>query len=266
MTGDGCSLRVLRAVHYQNDFHWNYMTNLYPFNTIYCVLDGDGFVRTGEQLVPLLAGHAYLIPANTLFSCWCETKIDKLYVEFQVEKPPGVDVFSGLGQVIEHPFPHAATCSMCALAGSGDSLGKQLRFQGELLCAISLFANDVQRPRIKDPMRFKPILDDIARNLRSDLRLADMAKRHGWNPSKLSREFKKVFQCTLKQYVERLLVNAIKQELLLTDKKVSELSAEYRFCDAYYLSAFFKRYMNISPEHYRNATRGNGKVSPEATT
>ncbi len=243
-------LRVVRATHYQNDSRWNFLTNLYPFNTLYLVLGGDGFVRVGKRVTPLLPDHAYLIPANTLFSCWCQTHIDKVYIEFHVNILAGLDVFSGLNDVQERPFPAACTRSLISRFES-ESLRDRLSFQGELLSALASFAQDAPSAQVRDTERFRPILDDIAGNLRSDLRLQEVAARHGMNPYTLSRSFKRAFGCGFKQYVERLLVNAIKQELLLTDKRLSELASEYHFCDAYYLSAFFKRHMTVAPEVYR---------------
>ena len=71
------------------------------------------------------------------------------------------------------------------------------------------------------------------------------------NPSVLSRSFKQVFGCGLKQYVEKLLTARLAEELLLTDKTLQFLADEYGFCDGYYLSAYFKRTMGVSPLEYR---------------
>ncbi len=251
MTHDQFSLRVMKAVEYENDAQWNFLINLYPYNTVYFVLDGDGYVRIEDVITRLRAGHAYLIPANTLYSCWCESRIHKLYVEFYLELAPGEDVFAGNnGSVVELPFPVEDTRALCACSQRA-TLREQLLFQGLLLSALSPFADQANPKPVKDLMRFKEILYDIAHNQIGNLRLSEVAERHGWNPSTLSREFHEAFGCTMKQYIARLLVNTLRQELLFTSKTLSELAAEYHFCDAYYLSAFFKRYIGISPGLYR---------------
>ena len=51
--------------------------------------------------------------------------------------------------------------------------------------------------------------------------------------------------------VERLLTERIAEELLVSNKTLQTIAEEYGFCDAYYLSAFFKRTMGTSPAIYR---------------
>ena len=88
-------IRIVRRCRYQDDAHWNYPVNLYPFDTFYFIRGGDGAVKVGNTVTNLEHGRVYLIPANTQYSCWCTTEIDKLYVEAYVEILPGLDVFFG---------------------------------------------------------------------------------------------------------------------------------------------------------------------------
>ena len=83
----------------------------------------------------------------------------------------------------------------------------------------------------------------------------ELAARFGWNPSSLSRSFKQIFGCGLKQYIEKQLTAQIAEELLLTNKTLQQLADEYGFCDACYLSAYFKRGMGVSPRAYREGNR-----------
>ncbi len=258
MIADQFFLRVMKATEYKNDKKWNFLINLYPYNTVYFVLDGDGYVRIEDVVTRLLPGHAYLIPANTLYSCWCETSIHKLYVEFYLERAPGEDVFLGnSGSILEAAFPLRDTRALCACQGQ-ETMRQQLMFQGLLLRALSPFAEigDGNTRPAKDLVRFKPILADILHNLGGDLRLTEVAQRNGWNPSTLSREFREAFGCTMKTYTARLLVNTLRQDLLFSTKTLTQLATEYHFCDAYYLSAYFKRYIGMSPDLYRKSRTG----------
>lgn len=90
--------------------------------------------------------------------------------------------------------------------------------------------------------------------------MSELAARFGWNPSVLSRSFKQTFGCGIKQYAKKLLTARLAEELLLTDKTLSQLADEYGFCDSYYLSAYFKRCMRVSPLVYRE--RQKNEVLP----
>lgn len=246
---DDLSVRIVRSVDYKNDAQWNYKINIYPYNTLYFVLGGDGFVQVGDCVTRLKAGYVYLIPANTLYSCWCDTFIHKLYVEAYVELVPGRDIFSGLTGIYEMPFSKERIHQMIRM--NSTMLRERLWFRGELEKAISLFIDERQKPLDPDMMKFKQILDDIALNLSAELRLADIAKKYGWHPSALSRAFKQAFHCGLKHFVDQLLMNKLKQELITGEKSLKVLASEYRFCDAYYLSGFFKKHEGVSPDWYR---------------
>ena len=87
-------IRIVRAVHFQDGPQWNHPFNRYPYNTLYFVMGGDGFVTINGNTTALEAGYVYLIPPDTTFSCWCETAIEKLYVDVFAEIVPGCDLFS----------------------------------------------------------------------------------------------------------------------------------------------------------------------------
>ncbi len=250
MSGTALSLRIVRAVDYTDDEHWNYPVNLYPHHTAYFILDGDGHVRIGEKVIDLEPGHVYLLPANTLFSCWCTRAIHKLYVEFYLETASGTDVFFGLSDVLTHPHSTQQTETLIRCM-AGNNMRDQLRFEGSLMLAISDLMDENAPPTRGDLTRLGPILQAIAQHLTADLRIADLARSHGWLASSLSRTFAKTYGCSPKQYIARLLVNVLKRDLLLTDMSLNELAAKYHFCDAYYLSNFFKRHMGVSPQSYR---------------
>ncbi len=257
MTDQLFSLRLVQAVFYENDERWNFPFNLYPFHTLYLVEGGDGFVRTNNALTPLRAGEACLIPAFTLYSCWCESHIRKIYVEFFLESPSGLHAFFEQGKVLTHPLPQGLLERMKGL-DPGSTLKDNMRFEGELLCVLSLFLGDDSPRPIPGLARLRPLLTEIHDNLGCDLQMTELAKKHGFSPSSLSHAFRRAFQCSPKQYAQQLLVNVIKHEFLHTDKTIAQIAAEYRFCDAYYLSNFFKRHMGVSPQTYRQSISQGG--------
>lgn len=244
------TLRLVQAVKYENDHQWNYPFNLYPFHTLYLVEGGDGFVKTENARVALRENMACLIPAYTLFSCWCESEIKKIYVEFFLDTPSGHDVFFEQGKVQTRAIDPKVMAGIRQLK-PGSSLCDSMRLEGELLCILSGFINQGSARPAPELARLQPLLADIHARLGGDLNLGELAGRHGFSPSSLSHSFKRAFSCTPKQYVQQLLANVLKHQLLHTDNTLIQLAEENRFCDAYYLSNFFKRQMGVSPQHYR---------------
>lgn len=255
---------VVHRVYYRDNDTWNHPVNIYPYNTLYLILKGDGQIRIGDHTTALLPGHIYLIPPNTLFSCWCENYIEKIYIDFHAEILPGLDVFRGnrlLSSVVPiDDIKELITRGTTALPEGEDPAFKYLQptdlagklwFDSILLKLMSqLLPDDWQAPATQ-VLRHRAILDEIETNLSASLRMGDIARRHGWHPSALSRAFQKDFGCSIKEYSENLLSARLRQELVTTDKTIRELAAQYQFNDAYYMSAFFKRREGVSPSAYR---------------
>lgn len=249
MTPNDIETRFVRALEFRGDPSWNYKSVVYPYNTLYFVLSGDGHVRIGQQVTDLIPEYVYLIPAHTVYDCWCDTGIHKLYIEIHVESLPGLDLLQDRGQVSAFPYDAEKTRLLIQQIQNGPA--GQLWLRGETEKIIARFLTETDVKPLPDMARFRPILTDISRKLSADLRLSDIARSNGWHPSVLSRAFHKTFGCSLKHYVETFLMNAIREELILTKKSIKELAAQFHFCDAYYFSAFFKRHEGISPTRYR---------------
>lgn len=251
MTCDDLTVRIVRSIYYEDDVSWNYKSLVYPFNVLYFILDGDGWVTTVGGETPLRHGYAYLIPPYLPHDLRCETFIRKLYVDVYVETMPGDDIFSQCMDVLERPFDIERIHSM--VRTNLPDYRSRLYFRGELEKALSLFAEDGSYAPKTEMLKFKQMLNDISLHLSAQIRLTDIAAKYGWHPSAFSRAFKQAFGCPPKPYIDKLLVNRLRQELILTDKSLKQLAEEYAFCDAYYLSAFFKRLSGISPDAYRKS-------------
>lgn len=213
-------------------------------------MDGDGYIRVNEQTIPLKSGYVYLIPANTLYSCWCDTLIKKIYVEVSAEIVPGYDIFSSIDciQSIYYPVEDIIKLIKSNEIHNPKNL---LYFKGEVTRVLSEFVDESYQVLDIDILKFRDILNDIEQNLSCSLKVSQIAQKHGWNSTVLSRNFKKVFHCSLKSYMEKLLLNKIKQDLIITNKSLKEIAADYKFCDQYYFSSFFKKYESVSPSKYR---------------
>lgn len=247
-------IRIVRAVHFQDGPQWNHPFNRYPYNTLYFVMGGDGFVTINGKTTALEAGYVYLIPPDTTFSCWCETAIEKLYVDVFAEIVPGCDLFSERNTIARKAFDQEAILRLCNAEARG-TLSDQLFLLGAVTQVLAEFAQEGPLPVSREILRFRPLLEEMDRQLSAQLRVSSIARQLGWEPSTLSRSFKKTFGCTAKEYLEHLLMNRLRQELIGTDLSIKEIAARYQFCDPYYLSAFFRRREGSSPSVYRKTHR-----------
>lgn len=248
MTQD-LSIRIVRAPAFHGDQRWNYRGTMYPYNTIYFVTGGDGHIRMSNAVTDMLPGYVYLIPPHARHDVWCDTHVDKVYVDVHVELMPGYDVFSDTHTVLCQHIGLERCQQMYTLCEGG--VRERLMLRGTLNMILAGFMQEDPEPVSARMASFRPMIAYMQQNLSAQLRRDDLARKFGKNPSVLSRSFKKVFGCGLKQYLEKLLTARIAEELLLTNKTLQQLADEYGFCDGYYLSAYFKRSMGMSPLTYR---------------
>ena len=248
MTND-LNIRIVRALRYFGDSHWNCQGILYPYNTLYFVLGGDGHIRHNGIVTDMHPGNAYLIPPHHRHDIWCDTYVKKVYVDVHVELFPGYDVFADTGKVLCQPLGLERCNRIYALCEGG--IRECLALRGELNLILAGFLTEEPKPASPKISTLLPIITDMQQNLSAQIRREDMAAKYGWNPSVLSRTFKQVVGCGMKQYAEKLLTARLVEEILLTNKTLQQLAVEYGFCDSYYLSAFFKRNMGVSPSTYR---------------
>ena len=246
-------VRIIRALSFSGDIHWNHQGLIYPYNTLYYVTKGDGHIRVNSTVTDMKPGYVYLIPSQLRHDIWCDSHVEKVYIDVHAELFPGYDVFLDTREVLCR-YVGLERCLRMHLLCS-DGIKEQLALKGELLLTLSDFMPANPTPVSTDMIAFLPMILYIQENLSAQLRRDNLAIRFGWNPSVLSRTFKRVFGCGVKQYSEKLLTLRISEELLGTNKTLPQLAAEYEFCDSYYLSAFFKRNMGISPQAYRKKQR-----------
>lgn len=171
------------------------------------------------------------------------------------ELVPGYDVFSDAeGELRRLPYPVEATLRLCRAEKEG-GLKNRMLLQGEVTRLLAEFLEENYTPLHSEIARYRPLLCEIDQELSARLRIADISRKYGWDPSVLSRSFKKVFHCNIKAYLDRLLMTRIRQELIDTDHSIKEIASRYQFCDPYYLSNFFKRHEGCSPSEYRKNNR-----------
>lgn len=248
MTHD-LTIRIVRALYFHGDQRWNFQGTIHPYDTVYFVIGGNGHIRLNGVVTDMLPGYVYLIPPHLHHDIWCDTHVEKVYVDVHVELLPGYDVFSDTQVVLSQYIGEERCQQMRKLCSGG--IRDRLLLRSKLEDALAGFVVMEPQEVSAKTAAFLPMITYIQQNLSVRLRRDELAERFGWNPSVLSRSFKQVFGCGLKQYIEKLLSTRLAEELLLTEKTLQQLAEQYGFSDAYYLSAYFKRCMGVSPLIYR---------------
>lgn len=90
-----------------------------------------------------------------------------------------------------------------------------------------------------------------------------IARHFNISPSYFSNYFKRNFGTGYKEYLEKLLLQFIKQRLGTRDRRLKQIADEFGFTDVSHLSKFFKRHEGVSPKEYALISNHNKIPQPQ---
>ncbi|MGO4344810.1 helix-turn-helix domain-containing protein [Paenibacillus sp. MCAF9] len=91
----------------------------------------------------------------------------------------------------------------------------------------------------------------------SDLTLEKLAELAGMHPSYYSQMFKQELNMSPITFLTHIRMNRAKEELLLTNRKMSEVARRVGYQDSFYFSRRFKEYAGYAPTMYKQQPKPN---------
>lgn len=234
---------------------WDYKGVVSPFNRLYFVLNGEGIIRNDRQEQKLQKGHVYLIPAGTCFDYKTVGYLEKLYIHFQIQIIPGMDLFSQCTEAMEMEGYQRETIRILNNLKQA-KLSSAVETKALLFLIISCFLRKMEdhygiNMDYRGFDRQKEIICYVEQNLTADLKVSQIAAATRRSYYSLSRNFKNDTGIGLKEYMEIVLMNRARRLLATTDMRIVEIAEHLGFEDACYFSKFFWRYEKCSPKEYR---------------
>ena len=92
-------------------------------------------------------------------------------------------------------------------------------------------------------------------NFAEQLRLSEIAETVGVHPGHLAREFRRYYRATIGNYLRRLRIEFVADQLINCDQPIAQLALAGGFSDQSHLSRAFKKQMGVSPAAYRATFR-----------
>ncbi|MBQ8409007.1 MAG: helix-turn-helix domain-containing protein [Clostridia bacterium] len=116
------------------------------------------------------------------------------------------------------------------------------------ICRTQIFAEGQER------------LDEIVRYVHENYALSltnvSIGERFGFHPNYISALIKKYTGMPLHKYLIYVRISRAAEILNGSSMSIGEISEKCGFCDIYYFSGYFKRYMGCSPLEYRKMNSG----------
>jgi len=235
--------------------------NINPnYHRLYYIIDGEGWLKVGNQEFYPQPGELYWLPANitssyktissnTFLKYWCHFTTDI----------NGFDIFHFL------EFPFYIKINNRNLKPLFEKLVKTynsrdftspLKCKSILLNIVSNYLYSISTDAIKirrdqDVNKISMVLNYIENNLSRNISLEELADILHYHPNYFSNFFKSHIGKSPINYLNQLRINKAQQMLISSSFDIKEISDKVGFNSISYFSRYFKKEMGLSPSEYR---------------
>lgn len=255
---DNLTVLLLTGGHRVMDRQWCGQTLHEPYARLYAMLQGEATIEHHRQTFRMRRNQLYLIPPNANMRYRCENTFEIMWVHFRVVLDGLTDLFDVCDCRYEPVMSEARSVreTMRIMLGAlrAADVGASLRAKGALLQILAPFLSERTEPKPGDTaaaQRLRPILDYIETHLAEPLRVADLARRSGYETNYFSTCFRRAFGLSPLGYVHQQRMVRARLRLLQTDDTLESVAADLGYCDAFHFSKTFKRLTGRSPAAFR---------------
>lgn len=232
---------------------WRHQGMCSPFSRLYYILGGEGRIWYEGGDVRLLPGHVYLIPAELTFSHGCTERMHQLFFHVNVHPSSGHELFARLKRSLCMPVEAAALRQLQDAYRSArvDSLmGVEARVRADIGAFIRLAGLEDELLRPETPFA-TGVYATVRQQLACTLTVKDIAARLSMSESSLAKRFRAETGMTLGRYIDAMIMQEARRQLLATGRSIGQVAESLGFCDQFYFSRYFKQRQGETPSAYR---------------
>lgn len=253
-------VQVLEAELTQCWLEWKEFDYTVAYNKLYLILDGEGWLKIGDQELYPMPGQLILMPAGTIQSY--STISDRPFLKYWCHFTATVgdsEVFSWL----DVPFcyditdPAGMTDAFRELvqAHHQRTVSSRLKEKSVMLDILSrmfeLAPPTIHPDKTEEMQRLSIVQQYIQNHLQEELTLEQMAATIHLHPNYFIKYFKRHFGTTAQKYLSIKRMEQAKLLLRTSSLSIKEIADATGFESANYFSKTFRKRIGYSPSEYR---------------
>lgn len=246
-------LKIIHSGYAALETGWEITPLPVPFNRLYFIESGTGWLCTGTEEIRMEPGKAYLLPTDLPCGYRCQTGVEKVFFDFNLFMPNHFDLLKGFSRIGQLDISPTLIPQLRARY-LGSSFADSMWIQS-CICSILYNFHDKYGFAAGVSTLYSPhvasTLDYIQKNLSAQLRIEDLAARCFISKTSLAEHFRKEVGLTLGHYIDAQLISYAQQVLTQSDISIEKLSSTLGYCSQFYFSTCFKKHCHMSPAHYR---------------
>ncbi|NBD26317.1 helix-turn-helix domain-containing protein [Paenibacillus sp. T1] len=231
------------------------------YNKLYYILEGEGWLKSGETELTPAPGDLCLLPAfvnQSYATLKNRPPFLKYWCHFTSSIGP-FDLFQWIGVPLSIPVADredmSALFDILASSYGNASVIARLREKSILLEIISRYLEHVPitilQHRSEDLKRIQFIQSYIDTHMESSLKVEDMAKAAHLHPNYFIAYFKKQFGVPPLKYISRRRADKAKILLSTTALSIKDIADQTGFKETNHFAKFFRKETGQSPTEYR---------------
>ncbi|MGL1892284.1 MAG: AraC family transcriptional regulator [Spirochaetaceae bacterium] len=233
--------------------NWYYNKRRDPYNRLYIITTGEGYLESPVKKIPLTVGNAYFIPRDVTYTMGTKTNIGMFWVHFDLELYPGFDMGDSKNCVEIIPYLMDENDPVCSIIYSRNP-GDILILKSRILYICGLFLNSFEKSYGKDYkliQKYKLIFPYFWEKIDANLPISNLSDIMGMSYTTFYRHFNTDFGCSPKDFMQNKVIQKASHLLIHSTKPTKEIAANLGFHEASYFSKLFKKRTGKSPSLYR---------------
>jgi AraC-like DNA-binding protein len=228
------------------------------FFILKCPKKSNNFFTDGlhQQKITIQSGQVIYLPPSVFIKAEHHAGLELVAFHVQTELIPGEELFAHQQTFLK--FNASKEIRQLTQLLTSSSVGAALGIQALCLEFLSRAA-DSYRLQVNKILAWEEKYNSLRIYVRDHavhgLKVNDLALRLGLNRSTLSREFSKQTGMSLKNYLDREVLDQAKRYLSTTELSIRQIADRLEFSDEYFFSHFFKRKTGQSPTLWREAAQ-----------
>jgi AraC family transcriptional regulator len=244
---------------------WTLLNHAHESPTIGIVLQGSCTEIVGKRYWDCVPRTLQVIPAGENHALkFGKASVRCLMVEVSAQRHESVRQFSSILDYPLHIGDGLLSPLVCKLyrefRTGADTAG--LTLEG-LLLEILGDATRHQRESSQPPRWLRQARDIIHENVQSAISLTMLANRVGVHPTYLARMFRRFYDASVGEYVQRLRVDYSIHLLMESEDSLANIASAAGFYDQSHFSNTFRLHQRMTPTEYRQIFRSS-KSNPNS--
>ncbi|MGG3504400.1 AraC family transcriptional regulator [Paenibacillus lautus] len=240
---------------------WKEFDYTVSYNKLYFILDGEGWVKIGDEELYPVPGQLVLMPARTRqsYSVISGRPYLKYWSHFSATVGDS-DVFSWLN--VPYCYDLSENAEIPSLfqqlvdAHRTGTIAARLKEKSVMLDILSrVFEHQhpqIHTDKMEDLGRLHKVQQYIKNHLHEEITLEQMAGTLHLHPNYFIKYFKRHFGITPQKYLSLKRMEQAKLMLRTTPLSIKEIADATGFESANYFSKTFRKEVGYSPSEYRN--------------